>query len=281
MTTINMGILHPGEMGISVATSAKNSGHSLFWVSHGRSKATRSRAERFDLLELQSLQELCETCSMIISVCPPKYAGELSQQVLEADFKGIFVDANAISPMRSQEIGSQMAFAGVEYVDGGIIGGPAWKENSTFLYLSGLQSERVARCFEQGPLVTRIIGEEIGRASAIKMCYAAKTKGMTALLCSIVATANELGVWDELERHWSTEVSGTGKKALEEVQKVTTKAWRFSGEMEEIASTLEFTGLPSGFHKAAAATYQRMAHFKDYQKLPELEEVLRSLVRSS
>ena len=74
------------------------------------------------------------------------------------------MDANAISPMRSQEIGSQMAFAGVEYVDGGIIGGPAWQENSTFLYLSGLQSEQVADCFEQGPLVTQIIGEEIGRA---------------------------------------------------------------------------------------------------------------------
>ena len=124
MTTQNIGILHPGEMGISVAASAKNSGHSLFWVSHGRGKATRSRAERFDLRELRSLSELCETCSMIISVCPPKYAGELSQQVLRAEFEGIFVDANAISPMRSQEIGLQMALAGVEYVDGGIIGGP-------------------------------------------------------------------------------------------------------------------------------------------------------------
>ena len=111
-------------MGISVAASAKNSGHSVFWVSQGRSEATRTRAERFDLRELRGLSELCETCSMIISVCPPKYAGELSQQVLQAEFKGLFVDANAISPMRSQEIGSQMALAGVEYVDGGIIGGP-------------------------------------------------------------------------------------------------------------------------------------------------------------
>ena len=61
--------------------------------------------------------------------------------MLRAEFEGIFVDANAISPMRSQEISKQMDLAGVEYVDGGIIGGPAWQENSTFLYLSGLQSE--------------------------------------------------------------------------------------------------------------------------------------------
>ena len=281
MTTQNIGILHPGEMGISVAASAKNSGHPVFWVSQGRSEATRARAEQFGLRELRSLSELCETCSMIISVCPPKYAGELSQQVLRAEFEGIFVDANAISPMRSQEISKQMDLAGVEYVDGGIIGGPAWRENSTFLYLSGLQSEQVAQCFERGPLVTRIIGQEIGRASAMKMCYAAKTKGMTALLCSIVATANELGVWEDLERHWSAEVSGAGRKAVEDIRRVTTKAWRFSGEMEEIASTLDFAGLPTGFYKSAAENYRRMAHFKDHEELPELEEVFRSLVRSS
>ena len=281
MTTQNIGILHPGEMGISVAASAKNSGHPVFWVSQGRSEATRARAEQFGLRELRSLSELCETCSMIISVCPPKYAGELSQQVLWAEFEGTFVDANAISPMRSQEISKQMDLAGVEYVDGGIIGGPAWRENSTFLYLSGLQSEQVAHCFERGPLVTRIIGQEIGRASAMKMCYAAKTKGMTALLCSIVATANELGVWEDLERHWSAEVSGAGRKAVEDIRRVTTKAWRFSGEMEEIASTLDFAGLPTGFYKSAAENYRRMAHFKDHEELPELEEVFRSLVRSS
>ena len=78
MKTQNIGILHPGEMGISVAASAKNSGHSVFWVSQSRSETTRARAEQFDLRELRNLSELCETCSMIISVCPPKYASELS-----------------------------------------------------------------------------------------------------------------------------------------------------------------------------------------------------------
>ena len=96
-----------------------------------------------------------------------------------------------------------------------------------------------------------------------------------------MATANELGVWEDLERHWSAEVSGAGRKAVEDIQKVTAKACRFSGEMEVIASTLDFAGLQAGFHKSAAETYQRIAHFKDHEELPELEEVFRSLVRSS
>ena len=71
MKTQNISILHPGEMGISIAASTKNSGHSVFLVSQGRSEATHARAEQFDLRELRSLSELCETCFMIISVCHP------------------------------------------------------------------------------------------------------------------------------------------------------------------------------------------------------------------
>ena len=264
-------------MGISVAASAKNSGHSVFWVSQGRSEATRTRAERFDLRELRGLSELCETCSMIISVCTPKYAGELSQQCGRQNSRASLWTPTPSLQCVLKKLDHRWLLQGLSMW----MVGSSVALNSTFLYLSGLQSEQVADCFEQGPLVTQIIGEEIGRASAMKMCYAARTKGITALLCSIVATANELGVWDELEQHWSTEVSGAGRKALEDIPKVTAKAWRFSSEMEEIASTLDFAGLPDGFHKAAADTYQRMAHFKDYQELPGLEEVLRSLVLSS
>ncbi|MCK7519679.1 MAG: DUF1932 domain-containing protein [Ignavibacteriales bacterium] len=44
---------------------------------------------------------------------------------------------------------------------------------------------------------------------------------------------------------------------------MTAKAWRFEGEMHEIASTFEGAGLPDGFHEAAAEIYHRMAGFKD------------------
>ena len=118
----------------------------------GSQRGYTARAEQFDLRELRSLSKLCETCSMIISVCPPKYAGELSQQVLQAGFEGIFVDANAISPMRSQEIGKQMSLAGLSmWMVGSSVALPGRK--LTFLCLSGLQSEQVAHCFERGPLV--------------------------------------------------------------------------------------------------------------------------------
>src|SRR5689334_19159377 len=54
MADQRIGILHPGEMGISIAASAKNSGCEVFWTSEGRSPATRERAEKFGLTEVKS-----------------------------------------------------------------------------------------------------------------------------------------------------------------------------------------------------------------------------------
>ena len=48
MTTENLGILHPGEMGITVAGAAQNTGHIVHWASEGRSPQTRERAEKID-----------------------------------------------------------------------------------------------------------------------------------------------------------------------------------------------------------------------------------------
>src|SRR5262245_49561927 len=109
-----IGILHPGEMGISVAASAKNSGSTVFWASEGRSPQTQERAQQNALVDTHSLENLCQTCTILISVCPPHAAEELAQQVLFHSFNGLYVDVNAISPQRAVRIGQIMAQAGVQ-----------------------------------------------------------------------------------------------------------------------------------------------------------------------
>jgi hypothetical protein len=63
------------------------------------------------------------------------------------------------------------------------------------------------------------------------------------------------------------------------IQRVTAKAWRWSGEMEEISSTFEQAGLHGGFHAAAAEIYRRISGFKDAPSIPSLEEVLEALIK--
>jgi 3-hydroxyisobutyrate dehydrogenase-like beta-hydroxyacid dehydrogenase len=274
----HIGFLHPGAMGVSLAASAKNSGAEAYWVSRDRSAETRKRAEENGLTEVTTLEELVGKCSIIVSVCPPHAALEVAEQVRATSYKGIYADVNAISPQRVKQIAGIMTGAGVEFVDGGIIGGPAWKPKATWLYLSGESANEVAGCFSSGPLETEAIGTEIGKASALKMCFAANTKGTTALLCSIVAAAEELGVRDDLERQWSRHGSTFAGEVAKRVTGVTAKAWRFAGEMEEIASTLQATGLPEGFHLAAADVYRRIAKFKGAGSIPAIDEVIEALL---
>jgi len=266
-------------MGVSVAASAVASGRKVLWASEGRSSATRERAEKAGLVDAGTLDAICGSCSVILSVCPPHAAEDVAQDVIDRGFTGLYLDANAISPERTLRIGERVDGAGATFVDGGIIGGPAW-EPGTWLYLSGPQdaAAQVAECFIGGLLETAIVGEEPGKASALKMCYAAYTKGTSALLSAILATAEALGVREDLETQWSREDPEFAERAHRRTRRVTAKAWRFVGEMDEIAATFRSTGLPGGFHEAAAEIYRRMTGLEKTDTMPPLEQVLRTLL---
>ena len=274
-----IGILHPGEMGVSIAASAIKSGHQIYWVSQGRSEKTRLRAEKYDLHEVDTLPQLCRASEIIFSVCPPSAAENVAKSVIENGFKGYYLDANAIAPQRARNIGQMMEANGIHFIDGGIIGGPAWKPGETWLYLSGKGSKTIADCISNGPLEVKIIGDEIGKASALKMCFAAYSKGTTALLAAILATAEASGVRRELYQQWGMDDSGFVNQAEGRAIRATAKAWRFEGEMHEIASTFREAGLPTGFHEAAAEIYRRLAGFKDSDQPPGLDEVLKGLLQ--
>lgn len=221
-----IGILHPGQMGISIAAAAKQSGNAVYWASAGRSDQTRQRADEHGLQD---------------------------GQILKA----------------------------ASFVDGGIIGGPAWEPGKTVLHLSGSDAETAAAHFTDSPLATNTLGPAPDKASALKMCYAAYTKGTTALLCAILATAETLEVREALFEQWSKGSSNLNEKAADQVRGVTNKAWRFTGEMHEISSTFETEGVPGGFHAAAAEIYDRLASFKDAPETPSLDSVLAALAQTT
>jgi 3-hydroxyisobutyrate dehydrogenase-like beta-hydroxyacid dehydrogenase len=276
MTNKLVGLFHPGEMGASIGAAAQKAGYTVYWASEGRGPATRARAQRAGLLDAGSLDGLCRRCDTLVSVCPPDAAEALARSVLAAGFRGLYMDLNAIAPQRALGLAEAMAAAGADLVDGGLIGGPAWQPG-TVLYLAGPAAERAAACFAGSPLETIVLGGDVGQASALKLCYSAYSKGTTALLCATLAAAQGLGVRAALGQQWDRDGSGFAAQAQARARRATAKAWRFSGEMNEIAATFEAAGLPGGFHHAAAELYQRLAGFKDAPALPPLEDVLAAL----
>ena len=226
------------------------------------------------------MAEICSASEILISVCPPSAAEDLADTVLSTGFGGIFVDANAISPQRSERIASKFLKVGTRFVDGGIVGPPAIGDRRNYLYLSGPDAGKIAELFEGSQVTPRVVGEDYKKASAMKMCFASHSKGGWALTLNTLATSRAYGVMDELLESWDNMGKPLGDQQKRQLQLTARKAWRFEGEMHEIAATFADAGLPDGIHLAAAEIYHRLAGFKDTDDV-SLDEILKTLLKES
>jgi 3-hydroxyisobutyrate dehydrogenase-like beta-hydroxyacid dehydrogenase len=252
-----VGLLHPGEMGAAIATELGRE-RRVLWASSGRSVATVQRAEQAGLRDQRTVEELAQSSDIILSVCPPHAALDVAGSVAGFGFTGIYVDANAVSPMTARQIASAVEEGGGQFVDGGIVGPPPRDGVPTALYLSGVMAPAVADLFRDGVVRARVVSDEPGSASAVKMAYAAWTKGTAALLLAIRALARAEGIEEPLLDEWHESIPELPERSVRAALAADSKGWRWVGEMEEIARTFEAAGLPGGFHEAAAEVYRRV-----------------------
>jgi 3-hydroxyisobutyrate dehydrogenase-like beta-hydroxyacid dehydrogenase len=240
-----VGLLHPGEMGAAVGGALRAQGTRVVWASEGRSEETRARAEAEGLENVGSVAEVARS-DVVFSICPPHAALEVARSARGSD--GVYVDANAVSPATAAEVSEVVG----EFVDGGIVGPPPREAGTTRLYLSGGRAESVAELFRGSALDARVVSN----ASAVKMAYAAWTKGTGAMLLAIRELARREGVEEALLAEWDRSLPGLRERHDRALRSAEAKGWRWVGEMEEIAASFEADGLPAGFHRAAAEVYR-------------------------
>jgi 3-hydroxyisobutyrate dehydrogenase-like beta-hydroxyacid dehydrogenase len=262
MDETTIGLLHPGEMGAAVGRWLAGRGYPVLWARAGRSAASAARAEAAGLTGVGDLEELVRRSGIVMSVCPPHAALEVARRVAGAGFGGLYLDANAVSPGTARQVAAIVAAGGADYVDGGIIGSPPEIAEQTRLYLSGPRAGEIAGLFACTGFDARVIEREpeagvTGSASAVKMAYAAWTKGTAALVLTAQALARAEGVEDALLAEWAASQPGLADRAAWAARSADAKGWRWIGEMEEIAAAMGAAGLPEGFHLAAAEVYRR------------------------
>jgi len=250
-----IGLLHPGEMGAAVGRCLTGAGHAVLWASEGRGPQTAARARAAGLDDAGTAAEVADRADVIFSICPPHAALDVAWAV--QGFGGLFIDANAISPATAREVALMVEEGGATYIDGGIIGSPPVAAGTTRLYLSGPQADAVRELFDGTPLDARVIGGGLWSASAVKMAYAAWTKGTAALLLAARSLARAEGVEDALLAEWTLSQPSLAGRAQGAARSATTKGWRWVAEMEEIAASMAAAGLPDGFHQAAAEIFRR------------------------
>lgn len=264
MTTVT--ILHPGSMGAAMAAQAIGA-RRVLWVSVGRSSVTTERAESAGLTSCMSLEEALGTSDAVLSICPPHVAEDVATEVAAHAFKGLYLDANAISPQRMERITSEIRPSSV-VLDGAIFGPPPGSGRSCRLYVAGdgHAAELVRTLFKDSAVEVRRVGAHIGSASALKASFAGFQKAARTLAGVSHALADAHGVADllteEAERMPAQILSDP-----EYLPSVAARAWRWGPEMEEVADALRDAGLPTEMAKAAASVMARWEKDKDQYDL--------------
>jgi 3-hydroxyisobutyrate dehydrogenase-like beta-hydroxyacid dehydrogenase len=278
MAQITICILHPGEMGSAVGRAARGAGARVLWSSAGRGDETRKRAVEAGLEDAGTLAAALDAAEIALSVCPPHAALDVAKTVAAHGYRGTFVDANAVSPETTRQIGAVIERTGARFVDGGIVGPPPAPGTSTRLYLSGSGADRVAALFAGTPLAAIVLDAPVGAASAVKMCYAAWTKGTALLLLAVRALAESEGVEQPLAEEWRISQPELFQR-LDRAVIQSRKGWRWIAEMEEIAATFAEAGLPEGFALAAAELCRRLESFKNARGTT-IDEIVAAILAS-
>ncbi|MGI8814452.1 MAG: DUF1932 domain-containing protein [Pseudonocardia sp.] len=258
-----VGVLHPGAMGAALGSALKPAASAVVWAAAGRSHSTSKRAELADLVGVPDIAAVACRCDVIISICPPHAALDVAEQVAAAlpARSGpplLYLDANAVSPATMRRIA--VLFGPERVVDGALIGPPAWTAGQTVLWLSGAAAGAIAALFTGSPFEAKVLGVDLGAASALKACFGLQSKALPAIWLALAEVAESAGVGGALREELARfgvdlagEVAGIGPRA-------GAKAWRWVGEMEEAGSALAELGVPDGFSRAAAEVYRRHAN---------------------
>lgn len=279
MALQTIAILSPGNMGAAVGRALRESGYDVVTNLDGRSERTRALAEEAGFRAVSGMDGIVEEADLVMSILVPSEAISVARETASAmertGAKPAFTDCNAVSPDTARELGEIIEAAGGRYIDAGIIGGPPGTGSPPRFYASGPHEAVLSELDGKGILVP-LLGGEVGRASAIKMCYASMTKGASALETAALVAAYRLGLSSELE----SELASSRAAALAQMQSLIGlpgKAFRWIGEMEEIAATFESVGVTGHFHHGAAEIFRMVADSPLGDERPETIDPNRTL----
>jgi 3-hydroxyisobutyrate dehydrogenase-like beta-hydroxyacid dehydrogenase len=255
-------IMSPGDMGHAVAAVLRERGLRVLSRLDGRSARTRALAGRAGIEEVADDAALVRA-DILLAILVPAEAVALAERIARAlaasGARPLYVDCNAIAPETARQVAAIVEGAGARFVDAGIIGPPPRPgASSTRFYASGPEAAAFTRLGEFG-LDVRVIGDQPGQASALKMCYAALTKGTTALMTELGVAAARLGVGDALYAEFAHSQPAMLERMRRAVPEMVPKAHRWVGEMAEIARTFDACGLTPRIFQGAAKLYAMVA----------------------
>ena len=279
MSNPTVAIVAQGAMGAGIGARLAERGLSVITSLAGRSTSSVDRAKAAGMKPATDLE--CAHADFFLSICPPSDALALAEKMAAVisgnSHKPIYVDCNAVSPRTKIRIGEILTRAGARFIDVGIVGLPPGSGKDPMLYASGPDAAKFD-VFKNFGLQLGMIDGPIGAASALKMSYAGITKGMMALGSMMMLAADRAGVADELRAELERSQAPVFQVLSRSIPGIFDKAYRFVGEMGEIAEYSGDDPSASKLYLAMAEFYTGLAadHAGEHQKTAALLRFLKA-----
>jgi len=264
-----IGILSIGEMGFHWAKLLKSHGVEVLTFDQDRGEVSRKRAANAGVQSVASMAELVQSSELIVSIVVPFAATRVALNVADAVKKSgrknlLFLDANAISPMTADEIAAVLNPAGIDFVDGCIIGSAAKMGKGTIVYVSGQQASRL-QSLESFNIPIKVLGPNTNQASAFKVVYAGLTKGLQGLFCELFMGARRFGLLKELTAQYEDSFPGLIDKVSSSIVGLRIHARRRAEEMDELKRTFNHHGMESFMAPAVQKVLESIAALESGQ----------------
>ncbi|MFQ5683915.1 MAG: DUF1932 domain-containing protein [Candidatus Binatia bacterium] len=263
MAIQHVGILSIGEMGYHWARLLGSHGVDVLTYAKGRSEVTRKRAENAGVRLVPSWLRLVEESDLIVSLLNPssaeRVASKVARTLVRVEKKNLlYLDANAISPMTAKAIDQALSPTHTSFIDGCIIGSAIKLAQGAVLYISGPQAEQMT-ALEQFGFSIKVLGPQIGQASAFKIVYAGLTKGLQGLLVELLVGARKFGLLDEILQRYDESFPGLVDKVGRSIASLPVHAGRRAEEMSELSRMFRHHGLTAVMAPAVRKILQSIA----------------------
>ena len=272
MMVNTVAIMSPGDMGHAVGQVLSESGIDVITCTDGRSQRTKNLAEKAGLRQVATLEDMVIQADLVLSIMVPSkamsFVREISPHFESSKTPTYFADCNAVSPQSALAMAEVINQAGGKFIDGGIIGTAPTKGDTPRFYVSGPDASVVMGLDGRG-IIVKAIGNKVGQASGIKMCYAALTKGTNTLHVALLTAASRMGLTDDLRKEFEFSQKSHLAAMEKGISRLPANAHRWIGEMEEIAATFENLGVTPNFHKGAAEIYKMLNSTPFAKESPE------------
>jgi 3-hydroxyisobutyrate dehydrogenase-like beta-hydroxyacid dehydrogenase len=229
----------------------------------GEAGPLQDHARTFGVGLTASHVDLADRAELIVSAVTASETVPVAEACAPAVKKGAwYLDFNSASPGAKQRAAAIIDGAGGRYVEGAVMTSIPPYRIKVPLLLGGAGARELAPLLAELGFDAKVASDQLGTASAVKMCRSVMIKGLEAMVIECFTTARAYGVEDAVLASLAETFPGINweKQGAYFFQRVIEHGRRRAEEVREVAETVREIGLTPW---SAQGTAERQAFMAD------------------